>query len=59
MMKVEEIREKAKQIGIKPGKMKKADLIKAIQRSEGNIECFNSGAAPTCGQESCLWRDEC
>jgi hypothetical protein len=58
-MKLEEIKEIARQQSIKPGKLKKADLIKAIQKSEGNIDCFATGQASECGQASCLWREDC
>lgn len=35
-----EIKMKAKALGINPGKMKKTDLIHAIQRAEGNYTCY-------------------
>ena len=35
-----EIKKKAKGLGITPGKMKKADLIHAIQTAEGCTACF-------------------
>lgn len=58
-MKLDEIREIAKQHNIKPGKMKKADLVRAIQQAEGNEACFDTGKAETCGQHTCLWREDC
>lgn len=58
-MKLDEVREIAKQHHIKTGKMKKAELIRAIQEAEGNEQCFDSGNAATCGQEGCLWRKDC
>lgn len=58
-MKMEEVKEVAKGLGIKPGKMKKGDLIKEIQRAEGNEECYNSGKAASCGQDACAWREDC
>ena len=58
-MKLDEIKEIAKQHHIKTGKMKKAELIRAIQQAEGNEQCFDSGKAAACGQESCLWREDC
>ncbi len=58
-MKLEEIKEIAKQHGIKVGRMKKAEVIKAIQMAEGNEACYNSGQASGCGQDQCLWRDDC
>jgi len=58
-MKVEDIKEIARQHGIKTGKMKKNELIKTIQNTEGNEECFASGKAMECGQGNCLWREDC
>lgn len=58
-MKLEEIKEIAKQHNIKVGKLKKAELIRAIQLSEGNIDCFETGQAAECGEPACLWREDC
>jgi len=58
-MKLEEIKEIAKQHDIKVGKLKKAELVKAIQEAEGNEVCFDSGKAADCGQSECLWRSDC
>lgn len=58
-MKIDEIKEIAKQHDIKVGKMKKAELVRAIQQAEGNDTCFETGQASACGQEECLWRADC
>lgn len=58
-MKLEEIKIIAKQHDIRPGRMKKAELVQAIQRSEGNTPCFATEQAEECGQTSCLWREDC
>ncbi len=58
-MKLEEIREIAKKHGIKPGKAKKSELVRAVQQAEGNEPCFDSGKAARCGQEGCMWRGDC
>jgi hypothetical protein len=58
-MKLDEIREIAKQQNIKAGKMKKADLVRAIQQAEGNQVCFDSDKSDQCGQDGCLWREDC
>ena len=58
-MKVTEIKEIASGRGIKAGKMNKAELIRAVQTAEGNNPCFASGEAATCGQDGCLWREDC
>ena len=58
-MKVEQIRAIAAAKGIKTGKMKKAELIRSIQKAEANEECFDTGKVQLCGQEECLWREDC
>jgi len=57
-MKMTDIKAKAKELGIRPGKMKKEDLIRAIQEKEGNFPCFGS-ALEHCSQEDCSWREDC
>ncbi len=39
--------------------MVKNDIIRAIQRHEGNDDCYASGRANECGQMNCLWRQDC
>ena len=58
VMKMMEIKEKAKFLGVKTGKMKKVDLVLAIQQEEGNIPCFNPGTE-NCHEQQCCWRDDC
>ncbi len=57
-MTVREIKERAKQMGVKAAKMKKADMIRAIQAVEGNFPCFLS-ASNYCDQMACCWRQDC
>ena len=57
-MKMMEVKEKAKRLGLKPGKMKKVDLIHAIQSKEGNFPCFLTGL-DSCNQFDCCWRSDC
>ena len=57
-MNIKEIREKAKGLGIKNiAKMKKADLIKAIQVQEGNSPCYQE--IVDCRQYDCCWMGDC
>ncbi len=58
-MKIDEVRKIATQHGIKAGKAKKGDLVRAIQQAEGHIACFDSNSAAHCGQPACLWREDC
>lgn len=57
-MKMTEVREIAKSLDIKTGKMKKTDLIRAIQTKEGNFPCFQT-ATDYCDQIDCCWRKDC
>jgi hypothetical protein len=58
-MNVKQIREIAKTKGLNPGTMKKENLIRAIQRAEGNFECFGAATSGECDQTNCLWRTDC
>jgi hypothetical protein len=45
-MKMQEVRVKAKELGLKTGGMKKVDLIRAIQTEEGNPSKQRKGMFP-------------
>ena len=58
-MKMIEVKEKAKSLGINAGKMKKTELIHSIQKTEGHTPCFgkSNGQCPyvdCCFMEDCL-----
>ena len=58
-MSMPEIKMKAKSLGLNPGKMKKTELIHAIQLAEGNTQCFgwSNGQCPNtacCFMKDCL-----
>ncbi|MBP7836282.1 MAG: SAP domain-containing protein [Candidatus Omnitrophica bacterium] len=58
-MRLSEIEKKAKSLGIKDTwRYSKKDLIKSIQRKEGNFDCFGT-ARGVCSQMACCWRVEC
>jgi hypothetical protein len=57
-MNIRQLQEKAKNIGIDPGKMKKTELIHTIQKTEGFTPCFGT-ANGYCPQEACCFRDDC
>lgn len=58
-MNMQEIRERAKDFGIKTSRMSKLKLIQSIQLSEGNFNCFASASEGECDQLNCIWRDDC
>ena len=53
------IRTYASLMGINPGKLSKADLIKKIQVEEGNFNCYATASNRKCDQANCLWRGDC
>jgi hypothetical protein len=54
-----EIRGMAKGLGVNTYRMRKTDVIHAIQRAEGNPDCFGSPRVDACGEDRCLWREDC
>lgn len=59
-MNVAEIRDIAKSMGIKAvGRMKKKEVIHAIQLHEGNADCYGAPWRLECGENDCLWRRDC
>jgi len=58
-VKMQAIREIAKQKGVAPAKLNKAMLINAIQKAEGNFDCFATPYVKECNQLRCIWRQDC
>ena len=57
-MKMEEIRAKAKELGVKTSKLKKAELILKIQAVEGNEQCYGTTNG-SCPYTECCFRYDC
>jgi hypothetical protein len=57
-MSVPEIRMKAKALGITPGKMRKAELIRATQAAEGYTPCFGRSDSH-CPHTDCCFIKDC
>jgi len=58
-MRLTDIEKKARSLGIKDAwKFSKKELIKLIQRAEGNFDCYGT-AVDYCDQLSCCWRNDC
>lgn len=49
----------ARQLDVRSAHVGKADLIRAIQRAEGNFDCYGTATEEECDQEECLWREDC
>jgi hypothetical protein len=58
-MNLKDIKDMAKSQGIKVGNMKKENIIRSIQRAEGNFDCFGSAITGGCNQMNCIWRGDC
>lgn len=56
MLKTSQVEAKALEIGVEPGKMRKAELIRAIQEAEGNPPSFGNNDG-NCLYEDCCWWD--
>ena len=58
-MNLKDIKGIARSHGVKTVKMKKDEIIRAIQRAEGNFDCFGTVVSSHCSQSDCLWREDC
>lgn len=58
-MKMPDVCRVARKLGLKSVGVKKDALIRAIQKAEGNRDCYNRGQSATCGQDGCAWRADC
>ena len=56
-MTMPEIKMKAKALRIIPGKMKKTELIHAIQAAEGNTQCFGWSNGQCTNIDCCFMKD--
>jgi len=57
-MKMVQVQQKAKAMGLPAFRMSKKDLIRSIQEREGYAACYQTGLA-RCDQLDCCWRDDC
>lgn len=57
-MKMLQVKEKAKSLGIKVNNVTKADLIRLTQTAEGYQPCFGT-ATDSCVYTNCCFRDDC
>jgi hypothetical protein len=58
-MKIAEVKTLAKAHGINPDNRFKTELIKAIQITEGNFDCYGTAYNGECDQGECCWREDC
>lgn len=58
-MNMKDIKEIAAQKGLRAGRLKKEELVRAIQETENNVACYMTDQVDHCGQTACLWRADC
>ncbi len=58
-MNMQGIREIAKGRGFSPGRLRKVELVRMLQREEGYFDCYATAYAGYCNQTGCLWREDC
>jgi len=59
-MNMKAVRERAVKLGlVGTGKLSKADLVRAIQRAEGNPSCYGADWRQQCPELVCCWRSDC
>lgn len=58
-MNLKDIKGIVRKQGINTGKMKKDEIIRAIQRAEGIFDCFGTAVSGHWSQSDCLWREDC
>lgn len=58
-MKLQEVKSIAKLKGIKSGNLKKPDIIRTIQGTESNFDCYGTATSGYCEQMNCLWHEDC
>ncbi len=59
LKKLQDVRTIARKMGIDTRNVTLTELIRAIQRVEGNKDCYMTAQVLTCGEESCCWREDC
>ncbi len=55
---MKDIRKKANVLGIKPRKMKKIELVRTIQKNEGNPDCYGKSGG-YCPRTDCCFFGDC
>lgn len=58
-MNIQKLRKIARSYGLSSGNENKIELIRMIQRNEGNFDCFATAYDSICDQARCMWREDC
>lgn len=57
-MELQAVRKMAKALGVKAAGLRKLDIVRGIQKAEGNFPCFAT-ADGYCDQWDCCFREDC
>ena len=49
----------AQELGVDTKRLSDPEIIHAIQRAEGNFDCYATATVGECDQTTCLWRGDC
>jgi len=58
-MKIQDIRKMAGKLKIDSFGMTKMQIIRALQKAEGNFDCYGRASNGFCDQGACLWKEDC
>ncbi len=53
------LKKMAQELSIDTKRLSDLEIIHAIQRLEGNFDCFATASVGECDQTACLWRGDC
>jgi hypothetical protein len=59
-MNMTEVRERSRMMELtRTAKLRKGEIIRTIQKTEGNQDCFGASWRFDCRQLDCCWRKDC
>ncbi len=53
------LKKMAQELGIDTKRLSDMEIICAIQRAEGNFDCYATASVGECDQTACFWRGDC
>ena len=59
MLAQKELLKLAKKFNVAASGLSKTELIRKLQLSEGNFDCYARASGGVCDQPACLWREDC
>jgi len=59
MVAQKELIKMARKLNISDTGLSNVELIRKVQQSEGNFDCYARASEGVCDQSECLWREDC